>query len=62
MSVNPQESLSRMHGNARLIAAAPDLLMLALQYRDDLRRPPAVDSVARRIAALDAVIFKATEG
>lgn len=55
---------SKFHprANIRLLTAAPDLLMLALQYRDDLRRPPAVDSVARRVAALDAVIFKATEG
>ena len=46
--------------DARLIAAAPDLLALALQYRDDLRHPPTADSITRRIAAIDAAIAKAT--
>ena len=45
---------------ATLIAAAPDLLSLALQYRDDLRRPPSPDSRERRLAAIDAAIAKAT--
>ena len=44
--------------NARLIAEAPDLLALALQYRDDLRYPPSADSITRRLAAIDAVIAK----
>ena len=46
-------------GNARLIAAAPDLLSLAYQYRDDLHHPPTHDSRERRIKAIDAVISKA---
>jgi len=46
--------------NARLIAAAPDLLALAHQYRADLRHPPSADSITRRLAAIDAVLAKAT--
>ena len=46
------------NANARLIAAAPDLLALAYQYRDDLRHPPSVDSITRRLAAIDAVLAK----
>ena len=46
--------------NALLIAAAPDLLALALQYRDDLRHPPTADSITRRLAAIDAVLAKVT--
>jgi len=49
-----------MEANARLIAAAPDLLALAHQYRDDLRHPPTADSITRRLAAIDAAIAKAT--
>mgnify|MGYP000437975630 CR=1 FL=1 len=45
---------------ARLIAAAPDLLALAYQYRGDLRHPPSADSIARRIAWINGVIAKAT--
>ena len=45
--------------NARLIAAAPDLFAAVTQYRDDLRRPPAPDSVERRLAMIDAVLAKA---
>jgi len=48
--------------NARLIAAAPDLLALAHQYRDDLRYPPSADSITRRLAAIDAVLAKVTGG
>lgn len=44
--------------NARLIAAAPDLLALAHQYRNDLRHPPSADSITRRLAAIDAVLAK----
>ena len=47
-----------MHGNAAIIAAAPDLLALAHQYRDDLRYPPSADSITRRLAAIDAVLAK----
>jgi len=49
-----------MEANARLIAAAPDLLALALQYRDDMRHPPSADSITRRLAAIDAAIARAT--
>jgi hypothetical protein len=45
--------------NARLISAAPDLLMLAYQYVADLKYPPTGDSIARRIAAAKVVIAKA---
>ncbi|MDX1188098.1 hypothetical protein GOL88_24210 [Sinorhizobium medicae] len=45
--------------NARLIEAAPDLLRLAFQYRDDLRHPPSPDSSERRLAAIEAIIAKA---
>ena len=40
--------------------AAPDLLDLAYQYRNDLLYPVAPDSRDRRIAAIDAAIAKAT--
>ena len=43
---------------SRLNAAAPDLLDLAHQYRDDLRHPPTADSITRRLAAIDAVLAK----
>ena len=43
---------------SRLNAAAPDLLALAYQYRDDLRHPPSADSITRRLAAIDAVLAK----
>jgi hypothetical protein len=46
--------------NGMLMAASPDLLALALQYRDDLRYPPTADSITRRNAWIDAVIKKAT--
>jgi hypothetical protein len=49
------EAIANMH----LIAAAPELLQLVAQYRDDLRRPPSPDSVERRLKAIDAVIAKA---
>lgn len=45
--------------NARLIAAAPELLELAFQYRNDLRHPLAPDSRERRLKAIDVVIAKA---
>lgn len=45
--------------NARLIAAAPELLALVLQYRDDMHHPPAPDSRERRLKAIEAVIAKA---
>lgn len=45
-----------MRANARLIAAAPDLLALVIQYRDDLLRPPAADSIERRLKAIQAAL------
>lgn len=45
--------------NARLIAAAPELLELALQYISDLRHPMSDDSRQRRIERAEAVITKA---
>ena len=47
-------------GNARLIAASPDLLALAYQYLSDLRYPPIGDSVQRRLERAAQVIAKAT--
>ena len=46
--------------NAHLIAAAPDLLDLAYQYRNDLQYPVAPDSRERRLKAIDVAIAKAT--
>lgn len=48
-----------LYANARLIAAAPELLDLAHQYLSDLRRPPTGDSLQRRIERAEAVIAKA---
>ena len=42
--------------NARLIAASPDLLALAYQYRDDLRYPPTGDSIARRLDRVNKLL------
>ena len=44
----------------QLNTAAPALLALAHQYRDDLRHPPTADSITRRLAAIDAVLAKVT--
>lgn len=57
---NPAANDGSMASNARLIAAAPDLLALAIQYRDDLKYPPSGDSIYRRMEAIDAAIAKAT--
>jgi hypothetical protein len=46
--------------NAALISAAPDLLALVIQYRDDLRYPPTPDSQERRLQAITVAIRKAT--
>lgn len=46
--------------NARLVAAAPELLALAAQFRDDMRHPPSEESRERRLAMIDAAIAKAT--
>ena len=45
--------------NARLIAASPELVELAWQYRSDLLRPPSADSRERRIARINAILAKA---
>ena len=46
--------------DARLIAAAPEMLVMLCQYADDLRYPPEGDSRERRLAAVQAMIAKAT--
>lgn len=46
--------------DARLIAASPDLLLLAYQYLSDLRYPPTGDSLQRRIERAEKVIASAT--
>lgn len=46
--------------NARLIATAPELLIALCQYRDDLRYPPAPDSIERRLAMIEKLITRAT--
>jgi len=45
--------------NARLIAAAPELLELACQYLSDLHHPPQGDSLKRRIERAEKIIAKA---
>lgn len=54
----PGNPVNERGANARLIAAAPDLLALAIQYRDDLKRPPKGDSLARRLEAIEAALAK----
>jgi len=54
------ENAARREADAALMAAAPDLLALAYQYRNDLKYPPAPDSVDRRLSAIAAAIAKAT--
>ena len=59
------ETLERMEADARLIAAAPDLLDALLMVRDaddDCKRDglPTIPPTAR--ATIDAAIFKATGG
>jgi hypothetical protein len=54
-------SAAENRANAALIAAAPDLLALVVQYRDDLKRPPSGDSIYRRMEAIEAAIAKATQ-
>ena len=38
-----------------------EMFQLALQYRDDLRRPPVGDSLERRLEAVEAVIAKVAQ-
>lgn len=52
------DSLPEGRANARLMTAAPELLALAHQYRNDMLYPVAPDSKERRIAAIDAVLAK----
>lgn len=42
----------------RLHALNEDLLVLAYQYANDMRYPPAADSRQRRLAAVEAVLAK----
>lgn len=45
--------------NSRLIAAAPELKQLAIQYRDDLRHPITDSgSLARRLEAIETLLAK----
>lgn len=63
-----QESLADTHvrrlqsGYAKqekaLRDAAPELLALVIQYRDDLRYPPSLESVGRRLDAINAALAK----
>ena len=43
----------------RVMVAAPELLALVLQYRDDLFHPPAADSIERRLKAIQAALQNA---
>lgn len=45
--------------DAYVMAAAPELLALAYQYRNDMRHGVSEDSARRRIDAINAVIAKA---
>ena len=54
------EGLGHGLANARLIAASPDLLALAHQYRADVQLLPRPEDVTRRLAAIDAVLAKVT--
>ena len=54
------EIMGASDANNSLMIASPELLALAIQYRDDLRHPPTADSITRRLAAIEAAIAKAT--
>lgn len=62
-AVDRKPSMDDREQNAAYIVEAcnayPDLLAALYQYRDDLRYPPAPDSVTRRLAMIDALIAKA---
>lgn len=47
------------HEVSQRFAAAPELLTLAIQYRDDMRRTPSEESRQRRLEAINAAIAKA---
>lgn len=51
--------VAEAEANARLIVAAPDLLDALYQYRNDLRYPPAADSIERRLVMIENLIAKA---
>lgn len=53
-------SRSENTANARVIAAAPEMLEALYQYVSDLRYPPTGDSIQRRIERAEAVIAKVT--
>lgn len=42
-----------------IVTAAPELLALVIQYRDDLRHPPSAESIERRLELINQVIAKA---
>jgi hypothetical protein len=44
--------------NARLIACAPEMAEMLWQYRNDLRHPPAPDSIERRLEAINALLSR----
>jgi len=56
--INGPQANAEVAADARLIAAAPELLSLAHQYASDLRHPPSADSVARRLERIAAVLAK----
>ncbi len=50
-----------MHG-PEMFAAAPEMAELLWQYRDDLRHPPAPDSIERRLEAINALLSRIEGG
>lgn len=44
------------YANTALVRAAPDLLELLFQYRDDLKHPPNGESVGRRLDRVEHLI------
>lgn len=58
LGYNPKHRRDEKEANARLIAASPDLLQLAIQYRDDLLHPPSDDSRDRRLQWIGQVLSK----
>lgn len=54
--INPW--LDNASSTAALLATAPELQRLAWQYREDLRHPPAPDSVERRLDLIQKTLAK----